>query len=172
MTGNSANAEARKHEEQNVAPPDFSVNQVLEAVRRHLAQRHVVTLATSLHDEPWAATAFYVPWDIDLVVCQGKLARTLAHMLENPRTAFAVDDRKADAWLQGLGRASVLKGDDEARARDELQRVAPEFTRHFTNLEYPVLLIQIDEVTFVDRPGGIYPRQHFERRDGEWRFAE
>lgn len=151
---------------------EFTVGEILDAVRRHLAPRHVVTLATSLHDEPWAATAFYVLWDVDLVVCQGKRARTLAHMLANPRTAFAVDDRKADAWLQGLGSASVLKGDDEARARNELQRVAPEFTRHFSNLEYPVLLIKIDEVAFVDRPGGIYPRQHLNLRDGEWRFAQ
>lgn len=150
----------------------FTVGEILDAIRRHLAERHVVTLATSLNDEPWAATAFYVPWDLALVVCQGKRARTLAHMLGNPRTAFAVDDRKADAWLQGLGQASVLEGDDEARARSELQHVAPEFTRHFTNPEYPVLLIRINEVTFVDRPGGIHPRRHLELRDGEWRVAE
>jgi len=151
---------------------EFTVGEILDAVRRHLAGRHVVTLATSLHDEPWAATAFYVPRGNDLIVCQGKRARTLAHMLANPRTSFAVDDRKADAWLQGLGTAAVIKGLDETRARDELKGVAPEFTRHFTNPEYPVLLIKIDEITFVDRPGGIYPRQHLELRDGEWRFAQ
>jgi uncharacterized protein YhbP (UPF0306 family) len=151
---------------------EYTVGEILDAIRRHLAERHVVTLATSLNDEPWAATAFYVPWGLDLVVCQGKRARTLTHMIKNPRTAFAVDDRKADAWLQGIGAAALVKGDDETRARDELQRVAPEFTRHFTNLEYPVLLIKVDELTFADRPGGIYPRQHLELRDGEWRFAQ
>lgn len=172
MTRNRGNAQTRKQEEHKPAPVEFSVPHILEAVRRHLAHRHVVTLATSLRNEPWAATAFYVPWDLDLVVCQGKRARTLAHMLENPRTAFAVDDRKADAWLQGLGKAALVKGDDEARARIELQRVAPEFIRHFSNLEYPVLLIKVDEVTFADRPGGIYPRQHLELRDGEWRIVQ
>lgn len=155
-----------------VAPTEFTVNQVLDAVRRHLAERHVVTLATSLHDEPWAATAFFVPWGLDLVVCQGKRARTLAHMLVNPRTAFAIDDRKAEAWLQGAGMATALKGADDGRAREQLQRVAPEFIRHFTNPEYPTLVITVDELTFVDRPNGIYPRQHVVLRDGEWRFAQ
>ena len=46
-----------------------------------------------------------LPWAIDLYVCQSKRARTLTHMLANPRTAFAVDDRRADVWLQGMGAA-------------------------------------------------------------------
>ncbi len=151
---------------------EFTLAEVLDAIRRHLADRHVVTLATSHHDEPWAATAFYVPRDVDLVVCQGKRARTLAQMLANPRTSFAVDDRKADAWLQGLGTAAQLAGEDDAWAREALQRVAPEFTRHFTNMEYPTLAIRTDLLTFVDRPKGIYPRQQLVLRDGEWRFLE
>lgn len=151
---------------------EFTVNQILDAVRKHLAERHVTTLATSHRDAPWAATAFYVAWDLDLVVCQGKRARTLDHMLANPRTAFAVDDRKADAWLQGMGAAVVLAGDKDEKARTQLQRVAPEFTRHFTNPEYPTLLIKVDELTFVDRPNGIYPRQHLVLQDGAWRFMQ
>ena len=145
---------------------------ILDPAKRHLAARHVCTLATSHHDEPWAATCFYVPRGVDLVVCQGKRARTLAHMLANPRTAFAVDDRKAEAWLQGLGNALVLRGDEDGRARELLRRVAPEFTHHFTNPEYPVLLIKVDEFTFADRPNGIYPRQRLVMKNGEWRFVE
>ncbi len=162
----------KKTGRESVATTKFTVIQVLEAVRQHLAGRHVVTLATSLHDEPWAATAFFVTWGLDLVVCQGKRARTLAHMLANPRTAFAVDDRKAEAWLQGTGVATTLEGDDDGRARKQLQAIAPEFTRHFTNPEYPTLLIKVDELTFVDRPNEIYPRQHLVLRNGEWRFME
>ncbi len=150
---------------------EFTVDQVLQAARAHLAARHVVTLATSDQNEPWAATAFYVARDLDLVVCQGKRARTLAHMLVNPRTAFAVDDRKAEAWLQGLGRAELLEGDLDAWARAALQQAAPEFTRHFTNPEYPTLLIRVDELTLADRLNGIYPRQHLVRHDDEWRFV-
>ena len=149
----------------------FTVDQILQAVRSHLAPRTVVTLATSHRDEPWAATAFYVARGHDLYVCQSKRARTLAHMLANPRTAFAVDDRRADAWLQGMGAASVIRGDEEAWARGALQHAAPEFTHHFTNSEYPVLIIRVDELTFVDRSGGIYPRQHLLLQDGVWRFA-
>jgi len=123
---------------------EFAVDQILQAVQAHLASRHVVTLATSYHDEPWAATAFYVARGLDLYVCQGKRARTLAHMLANPR----------DGW-----------------AREALQRAAPEFAHHFTNPDYPVLIIRVDELTFADRSGGVYPRQHLVLADGVWRLA-
>jgi uncharacterized protein YhbP (UPF0306 family) len=155
-----------------VSTHTFRIPDVLEAVRRHLSQRHVVTLATARNDEPWAASSFYVTRDLDLFVCQSRRARTLAHMRANPRTAFAVDDRKADAWLQGLGTARVAPADDERWVREQLLAAAPEFTHHFTNPEYPVLVIQVDELTFADRAGGIYPRQHLVLRDGAWRFAE
>ena len=149
----------------------LTVEAVLAAISRHLATRHVCTLATSHGDVPWAATSFYVPRDVDLFVCQGKRARTLANMLANPRVGFAVDDRKAEAWLQGLGRAKLAGPEHDAWARAALQRVAPEFTRHFNNPEYPVLLIRGDELTFADRPNGI-PRKHVINQSGKWVFAD
>jgi len=148
------------------------LERVLEAVEQHLASRHVCTLATSHQDVPWAATSFYVACGLDLVVCQGRRARTLANMLANPRTAFAVDDRRADAWLQGLGLAERLEADEERRAREALQRVAPEFTHHFTNPDYPVLRIRVQELTFADRPHGIYPRQRLVRQGERWAFGD
>jgi len=150
---------------------EFSVEQILDAAQRHLAARHVCTLATSHHDQPWAATSFYVARGLDVYVCQRQDARTLEHMLANPRTALAVDDRKVEAWLQGLGSAAVVTGGDEAWARARLQQAAPEFSRHFTNPDYPIVLIRVDDLTFIDRPNGIAPRQRLIRGDGAWRFA-
>jgi len=145
---------------------------VLEAIGRHLAARHVCTLATSRGDVPWAASSFYVPRGVDLFVCQGKRARTLANMQANPRVGFAVDDRKAEAWLQGLGVAAAATAADEVWARESLRQAAPEFTHHFTNPEQPVLVIAVDELTFVDRPNGISPRKHLILREGGWTFAD
>ena len=150
----------------------WTVEAVLAAISRHLAGRHVCTLATSHGDVPWAATSFYVSRDVDPFVCQGKRARTLANILYNPRVGFTVDDRKAEAWLQGLGRAEAAGPEDDAWARSALQRVAPEFTRHFNNPEYPVLLIRVDELTFADRPNGIHPRKHVINQNGKWVFAD
>lgn len=150
---------------------EFTVSEILDAIRRHLQARHVVTLATSHRDEPWAATAFYVAQDLNVVTCQRKDARTLAQMLANPRTAFTIDDRKVEAWLQGSGNAATLAGADDAWAREALQKAVPEFSRHFTNMEFPTLVIRPDLFTFVDRPNGISPRQRLLLRDGEWRFA-
>ena len=150
----------------------LTVEAVLSAIGRHLAARHVCTLATSHGDVPWAATSFYVSREVNLFVCQGKRARTLANMRVNPRVAFAVDDRKAEAWLQGMGKAEPAGAEDEAWAREQLQRVAPEFTRHFNNPEYPVLLIRVDELTFADRPNGIHPRKHVINQNERWVFAD
>ena len=150
---------------------EVTVARVLKAARTHLAQRYVCTLATSHHDVPWAASAFYVARDLDVFTCQRKDARTLAQMLANPRTAFAVDDRRADAWFQGLGTARPATSEEEIWAREALEHAAPEFTRHFTNPEYPVLLIHVEEFTFVDRGAGITPRRRVLREGDRWRFA-
>ena len=150
---------------------ELTVARVLEAARGHLARRHVCTFATSHRDVPWAASSFYVARDLDVFTCQRKDARTLTQMQANPRTAFAVDDRKAEAWFQALGTARPAPPDDDAWAREVLQRAAPEFARHFTNLEYPVLLIHVDEFTFVDRLAGIIPRRRLLREGDQWRFA-
>jgi len=154
-----------------VSVEELTVERVLEAARGHLARRHVCTFATSHHDVPWAASAFYVARDLDIVTCQRQDARTLAQMLANPRTAFAVDDRKAEAWFQALGTAHPVTSDEDSWAREALQRAAPEFARHFTNLEYPVLLIRVEEFTFMDRFAGITPRRRLLREGGQWRFA-
>ncbi len=149
----------------------FTVEAILDAIRRHLTARHVCTLATSHQDVPWAATSFYVPRGVDLFICQGKTARTLANLLVNPRGAFAVDDRQAEAWLQGLGTATRVSAEDDRWARERLRQAAPEFTHHFNNPEQPVLFIRVDELTFADRPNGIYPRQHLVLHDGRWEVA-
>lgn len=154
-----------------VGVEELTVERVLEAARAHLAQRHVCTFATAHQDVPWAASAFYVARDLDIFTCQRKDARTLAQMLANPRTAFAVDDRRAEAWFQALGTARLVSAEEEAWARRALERAAPEFAGHFTNPEYPVLQVRVEEFTFADRGAGIIPRRRLRREGERWRFA-
>jgi len=154
-----------------VSVEELTVERVVEAARTHLARRHVCTFATSHHDVPWAASAFYVARDLDVFTCQRSDARTLTQMRANPRSAFTVDDGKVEAWFQGLGTARPASREEEAWAREALQRAAPEFARHFTNPESPVLLVRPEEFTFVDRLAGIIPRRRLLREDDRWRFA-
>lgn len=147
---------------------DVVLRQVLDAARAHLAARRVCTLATSHRDRPWAASSFYVARELDIYVCQRSDARTLLHLRANPRVAFAVDDREARAWLQAAGTARPVEGEEDAWARAQLTRIAPEFERHFASPDYPVLRIETDEITFVDRQAPI-PRRHLVRVDGVWR---
>jgi len=154
-----------------VAEVELDVETILSAAQGHLAQRHVCTFATSVDDVPWAASAFYVARALDVYTCQRKDARTLAQMLANPRVSFAVDDRKAEAWLQALGTARPARPEEDTWAREALRATAPEFTRHFANPDYPVLVVSVDEFTFIDRAAGIVPRQHLILSEVGWRFA-
>ncbi len=146
------------------------VEPILAAVRRHLEERRVCTLATARNDVPWAAACFYVVRDLDLYVCQRRDSKTLANLLANPRVGFAVDDHRTEAWLQGRGRAAVVSADEESWARQQLQAIAPEFARHFSNPDYPALRIRPDELTLADRPNRI--RSHLILREGGWIFAD
>lgn len=154
-----------------MAQIQLSVEMILEAARAHLARRHVCTFATSQGDVPWAASAFYVAEDLDIFTCQRNDARTLRQMLANPRVSFAVDDRKAEAWLQALGTSRLVTGPEEEWAREALCAAAPEFVRHFRNPDYPVMKVTVLEFTLVDRNGGIVPRQQVVRDGTGWRFA-
>jgi len=149
----------------------FEVETILRAARAHLARRHVCTFATSQDDVPWAASAFYVARDLDIFTCQRKDARTLAQMLANPRVSFAVDDGTTEAWLQALGTVRPATAEEDAWARQALRRAAPEFTKHFSNPEYPVLAVLVGEFTFIDRGAEIVPRQHLILGPAGWRFA-
>lgn len=154
-----------------MAQAALDIQTVLRAAQKHLVDRHVCTFATSHRDTPWAASAFYVARGLNVFTCQRKDARTLKHMRANPHVAFSVDDGKVEAWFQGLGDARVVTGPDDAWARGQLQLAAPEFAKHFVNPEFPILSINVREFTFVDRNGGIIPRQHLVRTGDEWRFA-
>jgi uncharacterized protein YhbP (UPF0306 family) len=154
-----------------VSVDELTVSKVLEAARVHIARRHVCTFATSHHDMPWAASAFYVARDFDVFTCQRKDARTVIQMRANPKTALAIDDGKAEAWFQALGTVRPAAADEDAWAREALQRAAPEFVRHFSNVEYPVLLVHVEEFTFVDRQAGIIPRRRLVREGDQWRFV-
>ena len=154
-----------------MAQTQLDVETVLTAARKHLADRFVCTFATSHQDVPWAASAFYVARELDIFTCQRKDARTLRQMLANPTVGFAVDDRKAEAWLQALGSARLASPVEDEWGREALQRAAPEFGRHFANPDYPVVLVHVSEITFVDRNAGIVPRQHLILDGAEWRSA-
>ncbi|HXF81334.1 MAG TPA: pyridoxamine 5'-phosphate oxidase family protein [bacterium] len=154
-----------------MTPSPFTVETILDAARGHLARRHVCTFATSHHDVPWAASAFYVAQGLEVFTCQRHDARTLRQMRANPRVSFAVDDGKAEAWFQALGTARPVSPDEERWAREALRAAAPEFVRHFDNPDYPIIRISPSEFTFVDRGAGIVPRQHLILGPEGWRFA-
>ena len=87
----------------------------------YLRQHHVVTLATSGSDGPWAAAVFYVSDGFTLYFLSSPTSRHCRNIARDPHVAATIQEDYAD-WpeIKGLqldGIASNISGEDEARAR-------------------------------------------------------
>jgi len=87
----------------------------------YLASHHVMTLATSGADGPWAAGVFYVSDGLALYFLSSPASRHGVDLAANPRVAVTIHEDYAD-WpqikgIQAEGRACALAGDEEKRAR-------------------------------------------------------
>ena len=94
-----------------------------------LAEHHVMTLATSGADGPWAAAVFYAHDDLRLYFLSAPTTRHARHIDANPRVAATIQ-RDYDDWpgirgLQLSGTVRVVAAEDEKRVRALYQRRYP-----------------------------------------------
>jgi uncharacterized protein YhbP (UPF0306 family) len=90
-------------------------------VQRYLRDHHVMTLASHGDEGVWAAALFYANDGFAIYFLSSPMSRHGLNLAKNPRVSAAVHENYAD-WRQikGVqleGLASVLAGDEEARAR-------------------------------------------------------
>jgi len=88
---------------------------------RYLQQHHVVSLATSGSDGPWAAAVFYVSDGLTLYFLSSPTSRHCQNIAQDPHVAGTIQEDYADwAEIKGVqleGMAINISGEDEARAR-------------------------------------------------------
>ena len=88
---------------------------------RYLQQHHVVSLATSGSDGPWAAAVFYVSDGLTLYFLSSPTSRHCQNIAQDPHVAGTIQEDYADwAEIKGVqleGMATNISGEDEARAR-------------------------------------------------------
>jgi len=88
---------------------------------RYLQQHHVVSLATSSSDGPWAAAVFYVSDGLTLYFLSSPTSRHCQNIAQDPHVAGTIQEDYADwAEIKGVqleGMAINISGEDEARAR-------------------------------------------------------
>ena len=94
-----------------------------------LAEHHVMTLATSGADGPWAAAVFYAHDDLRLYFLSAPTTRHARHIDANPRVAATIQ-RDYDDWpgirgLQLVGTVREVAPEDETRVRALYQRRYP-----------------------------------------------
>ncbi len=92
-----------------------------EQVQRYLRDHHVMTLASHGNEGVWAAALFYANDGIAIYFLSSPTSRHCLNLTRNPRVSAAIHENYAD-WRQikGVqleGLASVLAGEEEARAR-------------------------------------------------------
>jgi uncharacterized protein YhbP (UPF0306 family) len=127
--------------------------QVPPEVLDYLGEKKTLTLATSGGDGPWAATLTYVNDGPDLFIWTKPGSNTARHIDENSTVAFAIDDYSDDfkqtKGIQGRGEASVVEGEDIARAADLFGQKYPQLRPGSTSM---VMFFRIrpGELEFID----------------------
>ncbi|MDA8108813.1 MAG: pyridoxamine 5'-phosphate oxidase family protein [Betaproteobacteria bacterium] len=90
-------------------------------MQAYLREHHVMTLATSGDEGPWAAAVFYVHEGNALYFLSAPTSRHCRNLAKNPRVSATIQedtsDWKAIKGIQMEGIASRLSGDQEERIR-------------------------------------------------------
>jgi hypothetical protein len=104
-----------------VSTPPSAVAALAALADDYLARQHVMTLATSGADGPWAAAVFYAHAGPALYFLSAPSSRHCRNLALDPRCAATVQQDTGDwAQVKGVqleGRVAQLEGADEAAAR-------------------------------------------------------
>lgn len=104
-------------------------------LRSLIASQHVMTLASSGADGPWAAPVFYAErFDVDrppqLVFVSSPSSRHVRELLADPRAAAAIhadaNDWRTIRGVQVAGRVRTLEGEELRTAREAYAAKFPE----------------------------------------------
>ena len=147
------------------------------AVAAYLDEHHVMTLATSSADGPWAAAVFFVRLDHALVFMSSAQSRHGRDLAADPRCAAAVQANERDwARIKGVqlqGRVSAIEGAAQARA---LLHYAAKFPLVASPATAPAAIaaamakvrwyrLRIERLFFIDNSRGF---GHREQTDLDW----
>ena len=122
-----------------------------------LDEQRVAVIATSQADQPWASTVYYANDAFTLYVNTPNTTTMLHNLRQNPRVAYAVDERRPTFFLQGCGTASLVEDPTEfEHARTLLARKVPE--AHVGHPNYTLVKIATDRVYLSDFRAGYRPR--------------
>ena len=124
----------------------------------YLGSQKTLTLATSGDDGPWAATLTYANDGSDIYIWTKPSSNTARHLDQNPAAAFAIDeyteDWKQTKGVQGRGSASVVEGEEIARAADLIGQKYPQLRPGSTSA---VVFYKItpDSLELIDNSRGV-----------------
>ncbi|HEX5414234.1 MAG TPA: pyridoxamine 5'-phosphate oxidase family protein, partial [Chloroflexota bacterium] len=100
---------------------------------------------------------YYANDAFTLYVNTPNLTTMLRNLRQNPRVAYAIDERKPTFFLQASGEASIVEDPAEfARARGLLSRKVPE--AHVGDPKYTLVKIETDRIYVSDFRNGYRPR--------------
>lgn len=142
-------------------------------IAHHLAQHHVMTLATQGDDGPWAAALFYARDGDDLIFVSSPTSRHCRNLAQQPRCAATIQGEHTD-WrsIQGVqieGIAHETTGTELARAQSGYGIRFPFVQPAAAPTEIKLALervrwyrLQMIRLYFIDNLRGMGQRQQFE----------
>ena len=124
----------------------------------YLGSQKTLTLATSGDDGPWAATLTFANDGSDIYIWTKPSSNTAKHLDQNPAAAFAIDeyaeDWKQTKGVQGRGSASVVEGEEIAKAADLIGQKYPQLRPGSTSA---IVFFKItpDSLELIDNSRGV-----------------
>ncbi len=145
-----------------------------EPVADYLDRHHVMTLATSGADGPWAAAVFYINAGHSLYFLSSPSSRHCRNLAQDPRCAATIHEDYRD-WVEikGIqleGRVTEILGEEALRAR---QRYGDKFPVVGRLATAPVAIalalakvrwyrLQVDQLHFIDNSRGFGHRDRID----------
>lgn len=128
-------------------------NKLKAAVLEYLAKNKLMTVATSVQDQPWAATVFFAfEPDLSLIFMSKESTKHGQNIKQNPHVSVAINQ---DWGKPGLVKGVQLLGEAEVVAQNQFEAYLTKFLERYPWAErfrenHAVFLIKPIELYYLD----------------------
>ncbi|MFQ5821354.1 MAG: pyridoxamine 5'-phosphate oxidase family protein [Candidatus Heimdallarchaeota archaeon] len=142
---------------------DLSEEEVYRVMQEILKDCKVCTLATESDKKPWATTMFFAVEGLYIYCIIEDRGQGMSNLKKNPIVALSIDNRTPDKFVQAVGMAEVVEGNEEVKGRRLVLERVPEYRPFFEMVTTSVVRITLKRVHITDVPRGWFPAKVLRR---------
>jgi len=137
-----------------------------DSFRKFFEEHHVLTLATSVDNNPWCANCFYayLPDEVALVFTSDADTRHIREALKNPRVAGSVVlETETVGKIQGLQFTGILAEPVEKDTRDKIRKRYLKRFPYAAVMKTTLWLLQLNSLKLTDNRLGFGKKMYWDR---------